>query len=936
MSNHHTDADLQSPQSPQSPESIQSPLSPRSPDCDTDYLPSPARSAVVRSDDHPARKSTVQFPSMDMLASPSVEDWRSGASSPTAITETIGLRSVYPIKVHRGNRAIDIPVPPQIVPHAHIVEIQSHLRYTPATCHPDGFVASRRLLRSYLQTELLVVITVSDEDEKLFIKTMNAVIQNIAHLCVKSKPWDHNAWQKVVVCIVGDGRREVNERTLRVLQLMGCYQGGVAKSKVGEDSIIAHIFEYTSSTVVSQTYEAARGPTPIQIIFCLKEQSLGKLNSHRWAFKAFGSVINPKVCILLEVGTQPMKGSFFELWQCFNRNSLVGGACGEITVEAGRWGFVSLLKSPLTAFQHFEYKSSNIFDKPFESVFGYISVLPSAFCAYRYEAILGEPLAMYLNGRLGNKGVSSVSQITEAANDNATVSRNGRFWDRLWARLSTEKDLNASKELTLAELFQRNMYLAEDRVLCFEIVTKKDNLWILKFVKAAKASTEVPTTVDTFVSQRRRWLNGSLFAAISAIVFQYRIWKSGQGILRKIALQVELLYKMAQALFVWTSLANFYLAFYFLLSSATIDAREHAFHWRGQGAGSTIFNVFHKIYIGLLLVVLVCSLGNRLQGSRLIFGAVSALFGICWVVALWSAGFAVRLVVQRWQLEEESIGSLLAGGTFRDIILPLAAACGLYFVGICLHEDSWNIICSVIQYVFLLPSYITILMSFTISHFDDIDRGCDTGPQDVIIHPPNDNEDAGSAWDTSQLGLQQSVQVNVARDDTKIRVNRARNLRANVALAWVCTNLILMVFFTSDTYLDVSEMRGEESVGGLFNPYLAFLCYSLFLSTLIHFLGSSLYLILLLYVRIYQVEDKQESPTINTRPGQTETPQSPQGQQTKPVPKASSFPATRHDPRAPRASVLSALRKPFRISQGRGNVHDTHDPPAAVGSDEKL
>lgn len=92
MSNHHTDADLQSPQSPQSPESIQSPLSPRSPDCDTDYLPSPARSAVVRSDDHPARKSTVQFPSMDMLASPSVEDWRSGASSPTAITETIGLR----------------------------------------------------------------------------------------------------------------------------------------------------------------------------------------------------------------------------------------------------------------------------------------------------------------------------------------------------------------------------------------------------------------------------------------------------------------------------------------------------------------------------------------------------------------------------------------------------------------------------------------------------------------------------------------------------------------------------------------------------------------------------------------------------------------------------------------------------------------------------
>lgn len=39
------------------------------------------------------------------------------------------------------------------------------------------------------------------------------------------------------------------------------------------------------------------------------------------------------------------------------------------------------------------------------------------------------------------------------------------------------------------------MYLAEDRILCFEIVTKKHEGWILKYVKSAKASTDVPTTV---------------------------------------------------------------------------------------------------------------------------------------------------------------------------------------------------------------------------------------------------------------------------------------------------------------------------------------------------------------------------------------------------------------------------------------------------------
>lgn len=83
------------------------------------------------------------------------------------------------------------------------------------------------------------------------------------------------------------------------------------------------------------------------------------------------------------------------------------------------------------------------------------------------------------------------------------------------------------------------MYLAEDRILCFEIVTKKHEAWTLRYVKSAKASTDVPTTVPEFISQRRRWLNGSLFAALHATVFMYRIWTSGHNILRKLVLQVS-------------------------------------------------------------------------------------------------------------------------------------------------------------------------------------------------------------------------------------------------------------------------------------------------------------------------------------------------------------------------------------------------------------
>lgn len=128
------------------------------------------------------------------------------------------------------------------------------------------------------------------------------------------------------------------------------------------------------------------------------------------------------------------------------------------------------------------------------------------------------------------------------------------------------------------------MYLAEDRILCFEIVTKKNAAWVLKYVKSAKAVTDVPTTVPEFISQRRRWLNGtssllmisttcsnfiskkpgSFFASLHATLNFFKIWTSGHSFLRKLALQFEFIYNGIQMIFAWTSLANFYLSFFFL------------------------------------------------------------------------------------------------------------------------------------------------------------------------------------------------------------------------------------------------------------------------------------------------------------------------------------------------------------------------------------
>ncbi|KAF9225402.1 glycosyltransferase family 2 protein [Gyrodon lividus] len=743
-------------------------------------------------------------------------------------------RSVRQVELQNGNLVLDVHVPTHIVPKGMSdVEEMTKMRYTAATCDPDDFMRRKYSLRPYLygrHTELFIVMTMYNEDEVLFVKTMNGVIKNIAYLCsrTRSKTWGPEGWKKVVVCVVSDGRSKVNKRTLQVLALMGCYQEGIAKDSVAGKDVTAHIFEYTSSVVVTETGEVSSGACPVQILFCLKEQNKKKLNSHRWFFNAFGPLINPNVCILLDVGTKPTGTSIYELWKCFDKHSNVGGACGEICVDAGK-ACSLLLTSPLAASQNFEYKMSNILDKPLESVFGYISVLPGAFSAYRYKALLNGPdgkgpLASYFKGEaMHGGGVGS------------------------------------------AGLFERNMYLAEDRILCFEIVTKKREGWMtgsLKYVKSAKAATDVPTTVPEFISQRRRWLNGSLFASIHSTIFFYRIWTSGQNPIRMLVLQIEFVYNAVQLLFTWTSLANFYLAFFFLVSSATASPKTDAFNFLSQGAGQDVFEVFLKLYIALLFVVTVCSLGNRPQGSKWIYALAMILFGLCNVITLWCAGYTVYLAVPHTVAGWKDIPQLVTTNqALREIVISLAATYGLYLFSSIMHFEPWHMFTSFIQYMFLLPS-----LMYAMCNLHDVTWGTkgdngsakdlggakkvkgEDGKEMMEVEIPTAREDVDRMWAASRSALKiKPPEEKQHRDAATKQADHDRNSRTNVVLAWVGTNMLMIVVFTSTAFLNWVNKHVENTQSSNFNPYLTFLFYALAGLSAVRFLGSTLYLLFRLF-----------------------------------------------------------------------------------------
>ncbi|WWC71435.1 uncharacterized protein I206_105391 [Kwoniella pini CBS 10737] len=749
----------------------------------------------------------------------------------TMRNQLLERRVVKQIPLNNGNLIMDVPVPKGVIPTSSKGlglmdgEIES-LRYSAATCDPDDFMSRKFNLRQYLygrKTELFIVMTMYNEDSTLLLRTLNAVIKNIAHLTTRSrsKTWGTDAWKKVVVCIVADGRKVVDPRVLKVLQLMGVYAEGVMKDHVAGKETQAHIFEYTSQVVVSDTGEVGFGSTPVQLLFCLKEQNKKKLNSHRWFFNAFGPLIKPNVCVLLDVGTKPSGTSIYELYKCFEKHPNVGGACGEIFADTGKFG--KLLFNPLIAGQNFEYKMSNILDKPFESVFGLISVLPGAFSAYRYDAVKNHsdgtgPLAAYFHGEMMNL-------------PGATAS-----------------------------IFDRNKFLAEDRILAFEIVVKKNARWRLQYIKSAKAGTDVPSRVPEFISQRRRWLNGSIFAATYAMVCFWRIWTSGHGFFRKIALTILTIYNLINLIFNWLSISSFYLAFFFLISSS-ISGGSDPF----GGAGDEIFQVFNKVYIGLIFIVLVCSLGNRPQGSNWMYTLCIFMFAVCQGLLLYCAGWTVYQTVPHTTEGWKDVSGLFGNKTFLDLAMSLMATYGLYLISSILYFEPWHMLTSFVQYLLLLPSYVNILLIYAMCNLHDVswgtkgDNGASKdlgsakkvekdGKEMAEVALPTKQEDVEALWQQArqELRIPAKEKIEKRSAETK-RADEDRNFRTNVVLLFIGSNMLIILLFTSSAFTTWVNNHFTSATETTFNPYLTVIFYAVLGLSTLRFVGCVLYLIFRLF-----------------------------------------------------------------------------------------
>ena len=351
----------------------------------------------------------------------------------------------------------------------------SILDYTPIfNPDPRKLGIDLRVQRSERIIKLLVIVTVYSEPGHMLTSTLNAVAANVAGL--DRKGW---SWENIMVLVVVDGLEKASASLLKVAEeKMGLMHSSALQGQALRGKTVVHLFESTRDFALNDAVlptrasrkhrlrwaNGAQTTQRVQMAFCLKARNGGKLNSHMWGMLGIARLLNPKYVMTIDVGTVPVPSNFVALMTRMEDNPDIGGAAGEIVPAMYN------RCNGTAAAQDFEYWASSFLDKATEAFFGYISVLPGALSVYRWSAMLGPPLASYF--KLESMPAADISP------------------------------------------FSANLYLAEDRILAFNILAKKDKAWFLDFVPDAVAYTDVPEQLDSLVKQRRRWTNGALFNLI--------------------------------------------------------------------------------------------------------------------------------------------------------------------------------------------------------------------------------------------------------------------------------------------------------------------------------------------------------------------------------------------------------------------------------------
>lgn len=327
--------------------------------------------------------------------------------------------------------------------------------------------------------------------------------------------------------------------------------------------------------------------------------------------------------------------------------------------------------------------------------------------------------------------------------------------------------------------FFGNMFLAEDRVLCLELVCSPYGRNILSYVEGAPAVTDVPDTTAALTKQRRRWLNGSFFAQVYAIwqgLFQFRLFRTEHSFFMKLLLMFEFIYLMANTVLVWFLPGLFYLSFVIL--------------WRGfldeviPDVALIVFLAAQSLYLFMIFTTLILAMGtppdSPRKGIRVLYGLVQFVFGI---LMLGTLGISVRniVVTKEWLLTALGIANT-----------------AIYFLAAFFHGELHHVLLTFVQYIYMQPTYVNVFQIFAFANTHDL------------------------SWGTKGLDSDSSSQKDV--------LARRLEFRTFLVIGWSISNMVVVFIVNS-----LQNLTPVEFMKALLFVTLGF--------NAIRFLGSCMYLV---------------------------------------------------------------------------------------------
>jgi chitin synthase len=293
--------------------------------------------------------------------------------------------------------------------------------------------------------------------------------------------------------------------------------------------------------------------------------------------------------------------------------------------------------------------------------------------------------------------------------------------------------------------------------------------------------------------------------------------------------------------------------FHFLMSGLTDDRFTDPFYGKGMGMDITM----KQLYLFSIIMIFIASLGNRPQGSRIMYTGSFLLFAIIMCIMSYVSGFYIHLaisdVISRSRLPDGSISGTTLGRlfaeerAFRDLVLSLSSTFLVYLIASLLCGDPWHMITSFVQYMLLVPSFVNILMVYAFCNLHDISWGTKGQTGTTESAPVTVQQDpSGTAMATMHLPVDQTDidetyswffrrmkdnPPSPPRQDTK--EDYFRLFRTRLVLVWILSNTLLVVTFTTPSVMRSLGVQDED-----FNPFISFYLWSVAAMAFIRFCGS--------------------------------------------------------------------------------------------------